>query len=313
MTAREKKALREFCLTSLEQKRKAEECKVQKKQESQTIKAAREELDAWIRQQGSSRCFVIPKQRYKELEQELSQKGIPPVPCYVRLKKQTSDSTISPATVEESIQELTRESLDAAATKGATPMERLASAIVECLRSNIRSTRESVQLSESLEKGAKHLDVPDMDEVAIQSMVKLHTAQHQAKQINQATKGAEQEVKSELKKLEGVVDKVLTKTNRTAQPISLEGVEGTHKIVKKTSSRSEKLTLTIFQEFLMEALEQLQLGESDASAWNAFEKQRSSLIKLLLLRINSMPKKEATNIKLVSKLAPMEPDAPDAE
>ena len=303
VTSREKKALREFCLTSLEQKRKAEESKALKRQESQTIKTAREELDAWIRQQGTSRCFVIPKQRYKELEQELSQRGIPPVPCYVRLKKQTSDSTISSATVEESIQELTKGSLEAASSKGSTPLERLASAIVDCLRMNIRSTRESVQLSESLEKGYKHLDVPDMDETAIQSMLKLHTAQYQAKQITQATKGAEQEVKTELKKLETLVDKVLTKTNRTAQPISLEGVEGTHKIVKKTSARSEKLTLTTFQEFLMEALEQLQLGDSDEAAWQAFERQRASLIKLLLLRINSMPKKEATNIKLVSKLA----------
>lgn len=299
VSAREKKALREFCLTSLEQKRLAEEAKAQKKEDTQVVKAARSELDEWIRKQ-NSKCFSIPKQRYKELEAELSAKGIPPLPCYVRLKKQTSDSTISPTTVEESIQEVSWESVEA--TEG-SPLERIAKAIVDTLRKNIRSTRESIQLSESLEKGTKHLEVPDLDEEAIQSVLKLHTAQYHAKQITQASKGAEQESKTELKKLEGVVDKVLTKTNRTAQPITLEGVEGTHKIVKKTSARSEKLTLGTFQEFVVEALEQLELSDSSPqAAWAALEKQKGTLIKLLLLRINSIPKKESTNIKLVSKM-----------
>jgi hypothetical protein len=304
VSAREKKALREFCLTSLEQKRLAEEAKAQKKEDTLVVKTARTELDEWIRKQGS-KCFSIPKQRYKELEAELSAKGIPPMPCYVRLKKQTSDSTISPATVEESIQEVCWEAVEAAE---GSPLERIAKAIVDTLRKNIRTTRESIQLSESLEKGTKHLEVPDLDEEAIQHVLKLHTAQYHAKQITQATKGAEQESKTELKKLEGVVDKVLTKTNRTAQPITLEGVEGTHKIVKKTSARSEKLTLGTFQEIVVEALEQLELGDSSPQAtWAALEKQKSTLIKLLLLKINSIPKKESTNIKLVSKMA-MEAD-----
>jgi hypothetical protein len=305
-SAKEKKSLREFCLTSLEQKRLVEESKEKKKEDAAVAKAARAELDAWIRSQNTSKCFSIPKQRYKELEQQLSAQGIPPLPCYVRLKRQTSDSSISPATVEECIQEVSWENVEA--SEGSTAIERIAKAIVDTLRKNIRSTRESVQLSDSLEKGAKHLEVPDLDEDAIQTVLKFHVSNHHAKEVAQASKGSEQQSKTELKQLEAVVDKVLTKTNRTAQPITLEGVEGMHKIVKKTSARSEKLTLGTFQEFVEEALGQLQLGDSPQSAWANLEKQKSTLIKIVLLRINAMPKKETTNIKLVSKLTPMEAD-----
>ena len=304
VTTREKKALKEFCLASIEQKRVAEETKQQKKAETAAAKVAKEELDEWLRKQGS-RCFAIPKARYKEIEQQLSAKGLPPLPAYVRLKKQTSDSTISPNAVEECIQELTWESVEAAASSGSTPLERIAHAITETLRKNIRTCRESVQMSESLEKGTKALEVPDIqDEEAIQSMLKLHVAQHQAKAIGQATKAQETQAKEELKKLEAVVDKVLTKTNRTAQPIALEGTEGVHKIVKKTSARASKLTLGAFQEFVTESLDQLNLGETDKEAWAVIQRERATLTKLILLKINSMPKKEETKIKLVTRAQP---------
>jgi ferritin-like metal-binding protein YciE len=299
VTEREKKALREFCLSSIQQKRQAEDAKAQKKIEADAAKKAKEALDAWIREQGS-KCFAIPKSRYKELEEKLSAQGIPPLPTYVRLKKTTSDSTISPACVEECIQELSWETLKEI-QDAATPIEKVTRAIVDTLRKNIRCTKESVQISDSLEKGSKHIEIPDMDETAIEQMLQLHIAKHKSKEISKSTHSAEQETKSELKKLEAVVDKVLTKTNKNTQPITLEGVEGIHKIVKKTSSRSEKLTLALFQEFLVEALEQLNLGSTDKEAWHTLEKQKGTLIKIILLKINSMPKKEATNIKFVSK------------
>ena len=304
VTDREKKALREFCLSSLEQKRLSEEAKTQKKVEADAAKQAKEALDKWIREQGS-KCFAIPKARYKQLEEQLSAQGIPPLPSYVRLKKTTSDSTISPACVEECIQELSWETFKEI-QDATTPLEKVTRAIVDTLRKNIRCTKEAVHISDSLEKGSKHIEVPDMDEAAIEHMVHLHIAKHKAKEITKLTHSTEQETKAELKKLEAVVDKVLTKTNKNTQPITLEGVEGIHKIVKKTSSRSEKLTLAIFQEFLVEALEQLNLGTTDKEAWNTLEKQKGTLIKIILLKINSMPKKEATNIKLVSKTTPME-------
>lgn len=303
VTDREKKALREFCLSSLEQRRQAEEIKAQKKVETDAAKQAKDALDKWIREQGS-KCFAIPKTRYKELEEKLSSLGIPPLPTYVRLKKTSSDSTISPACVEECIQELSWESIRE--IQASTPLEKVTQAIVDTLRKNIRCTKESVQISDSLEKGAKHIEIPDMDDSAIEKMLELHVAKHRAKEISNSMHSNEQETKSELKKLEAVVDKVLTKTNKNSQPITLEGVEGVHKIVKKTSSRSEKLTLALFQEFLVEALEQLNLGATDKEAWHTLEKQKSTLIKIILLKINSMPKKESTNIKLVSKTTPME-------
>jgi len=117
-------------------------------------------------------------------------------------------------------------------------------------------------------------------------------------------KGYSNKTKEELKKLEAVVDKVLTKTNRTAQPISLEGTEGIHKIVKKTSARASKLTLGTFQEFVTESLDQLNLGDTDKEAWVVLQRERATLTKLILLKINGMPKKEETKIKLVSRAQP---------
>jgi hypothetical protein len=100
-----------------------------------------------------------------------------------------------------------------------------------------------------------------------------------------------------------VVDKFLTKVNKTAQPVNLEGVEGSHKIVKKTSSKSEKITIKVFQDILSESLEELELpSEESKDAWKKIEQQKSQLIKLILIKINAIPKKESVSIKLTSKM-----------
>jgi hypothetical protein len=77
----------------------------------------------------------------------------------------------------------------------------------------------------------------------------------------------------------------------------------THKIVKKTSTKSEKITIKVFQEILSESLDELELpSEESKDAWKKIEQQKSQLIKLILIKINALPKKESVSIKLTSKM-----------
>jgi hypothetical protein len=298
VNAKEKKAMRDFCMLSLQEKEELKRDKLSKKDSLLLVKDIKQKLDDWIRKQ-SSKCFSVPKSKYKEIESELSKLGLPPLPTYVRLKKNTTDGAITPEVVEEAIKELSWESL--CEIEGDI-QSKLTQAILNNLRQNIRSTRESIALSDSLEKGSKVVEVPDLSEEALDYVVEMHKTQQSLKTANQESKAVQAQTKSSLKQLEAVVDKILSKTNKTAQPVTLDGVEGTHKIVKKTSTKSEKLKLKSFQDLLCEALEELELPEDEQEAWIIVDRDKNQLIKLILIKMNSMPKKETVSIKLTSKM-----------
>jgi len=301
VSAKEKKALREFCIVSLQDKEAQKQDKLAKKESLQFVKDRKQKIDEWIRKQGS-KCFSVPKAKYKSIEAELSAQGLDPLPTYVRLKKNTTDGTITPEVVEEAIQEVSWESLQ---EYEGDLQAKLSQSILNNLRQNIRSSRESVTLSDKLEKGQKVVEVPDLDDEVLDFVLDMHKTQSSLKHQNKESKVQHQETKTSLKQLEAVVDKVLTKTNKTAQPVTLEGVEGSHKIVKKVSSKTPKLTLKSFQELLSECLEEMELPSTNTEeAWKRVEQQKVQLIKLLLLKINTLPKKETVNIKLTSKLLP---------
>ena len=298
-SAKEKKALKEFCLISLQEKEEAKQDKLAKKESLDLVKDRKQKLDEWIRKQGS-KCFSVPKAKYKEIEAELSSLGLPPLPTYVRLKKNTTDGTITPDVVEEAIQEV---SWDSFQEMEGDLQSKFTQCILNNLRQNIRSSRESVALSDSLEKGHRVVEIPDLDQEALDYVLEMHKTQATLKNASKETKAAQAQTKTTLKQLEAVVDKFLTKVNKTAQPVNLEGVEGSHKIVKKTSSKAEKITIKVFQEILAESLEELELpSEESKDAWKKIEQQKSQLIKLILIKINAIPKKESVSIKLSSKM-----------
>jgi hypothetical protein len=299
VSEKEKKALREFCLVTLQEREASKMEKEGKKETMQIVKEKKEKLDEWIRKQGS-KCFSVPKTKYKEIEAELSALGMPPLPTYVRLKKNTTDGTITPEVVEESIKEVSWETMQE--LEGDLE-SKFTQCILNNLRQNIRSSRESIALSDSLEKGHKVMEVPDLDEEALEYVLDMHKKQSELKNASKETKAQQAQTKTTLKQLEAVVDKILTKTNKTAQPVTLQGVEGRHKIVKKTSTKSEKLSIKTFQEILAESLEELELPSADSKeSWKKIEQQKSQLIKLILLKINAIPKKESVSIKLNSKM-----------
>jgi hypothetical protein len=299
ITEKEKKALREFCLVSLQEREAAKMEKEEKKEAMQIVKEKKQKLDDWIRKQGA-KCFSVPKTKYKQIEEELSTLGLPPLPTYVRLKKNTTDGSITPEVVEESIKEVSWETLQ---ELEGDLHSKLTECILNNLRQNIRSSRESIALSDSLEKGHKIMEVPDLDEEALEYVLDMHKKQSELKNASKDSKAKQAQTKTMIKQLEAVVDKVLTKTNKTSQPITLQGVEGRHKIVKKTSTKSEKLTIKTFQEILTDSLEELELPSVESKeSWKKIEQQKSQLIKLILLKINAIPKKESVSIKLNSKM-----------
>jgi hypothetical protein len=299
VSAKEKKALREFCMVSLQDKEAQKQEKIEKKEGLTLVKDRKTKLDEWIRKQGS-KCFSVPKAKYKAIEAELSAQGLPPLPIYIRLKKNTTDGTITPDVVEEAIQEITWEALEE--LEGDLP-SKLTQCILNNLRQTIRTSRESVALSDKLEKGQKIVDVPDIDDEALEYMVEMHKTQCALKSQAKEKKVQNQETKTALKQLEAVVDTVLTKTNKTVQPVTLDGIEGSHKIVKKLSTKSQKLTIKSFQDILAESIEEMELpSDSTEASWKKVEQQKVQLIKLILIKINTLPKKESVSIKLTSKL-----------
>lgn len=296
----ERQAMRNFCLQSLRLKQEQEKFKAKRKESFSSVKTHRAALQEWIRAQ-HGKCFVMPRSKFRDAEQELSGGGLPPVPPYLRVQRNTSDSAITPTVAESSIMDLDDRAVLDRVDQGANPIKALCDAIVDSARSSVRSVKEAVALSESIEKGLKPMEVEEVPEDIAQLMVEMHKAQQKTKAQGAVQREATSDVSAALKKLQPTVSTVLDKTGRNSQQVTLDGVQGRHRIVKRTTTRAPKVTLTLFEDAVSKSVASLLLPTTDAGAMlTAFRAQRKHLVRDVQLKLNSLPKKESSKVSLVS-------------
>lgn len=296
----ERQAMRQFCLQSLRLKQQQEAFKQERKDLSTQVKDNRAKLQEWMRSQGC-KCFVMPRQVFKEAEQELSGGGLPSVPPYLRMQRNTSDSAITPAVAESAIMDLDDQSVLERIDDGALPFDALVKAIVDAARNSVRSVKESIALSESIEKGMKPLEVEEVPSDIAQLMIDMHKAQQKSKATSSVQREASADVSSALKKLQPTVASVLDKTGRSSQQVTLDGMQGQHRIVKRVSSRAQKVTLSLFEDVVAKTLKSLPLDTSNGgSLLQSFRPVKKQLVRAVQLKLNSLPKKESVKVSLVS-------------
>ena len=297
ITEDDRKMVREFCTHSLELQRAKKEAAAAKKELLETQRKKRKALMDWIREQGQGRCFVIPRAAYSEAEQSAAKQGLEGgVPPYLRLQRTTTDANITAEVAETSVMDLDAASVKEHEASGKNPMQALVSAIVDSARASIRTNRESVLLSSSVEKGMKVMEVPELPNDAAESMVELHFAVAKAKQISATCKPKTATTTEKIKQLEPGVASFLEKSGRNTQQVRLAG-GGLHRIAAKESARSSKVTLKVFEDAVATAITSLGFKlESVDAALASLEEKKKQLVKSIQLHLNGLPKKTSTKV-----------------
>jgi hypothetical protein len=157
LTEAEKNAMRKFCIQSIQLKKSQAQLKKEKEEFMLTVKENRAKLQEWIRSQ-EQKCYIMPKQFYKEKEKELESLGVTDIPCYLRMQKNTSDSSITPSVAETAIMQVDEELYLEKVQQGKNTMKALIESIMDNVRNSVRSTKESIALSKSSEKGLKPME-----------------------------------------------------------------------------------------------------------------------------------------------------------
>lgn len=296
----ERQAMRQFCLQSLRLKQQQSSFKGERKDLAAKVKADRTKLHEWMRSQGS-KCFVMPRTVFKDAETELSGGGLPAVPPYLRMQRNTSDAAITPAVAESAIMDVDHQSILERIESGVAPLDALAKAIVDAARNSVRSVKEAVALSESIEKGVKPMEVEEVPEDIARLMVDMHKAQQQSKAKSTVQREATSDLNSTLKRLQPTVASVLDKTGRSSQQVTLDGVEGNHRIVKRVSARAPKVTLSLFEEAVVKVLRSVPIDASNGGTLlSSFQGVRKQVVRGVQLKLNGLPKKETVKVSLVS-------------
>ena len=297
LTDAEKNAMRQFCLQNLQLKKMQDGSKQERQVFTKIVKDKRAALLKWLKE-NQGKCYTLPKSIYKDAEAQLSREGLASVPPYLRLQKNTADSSITPTVAELSIMDVTKERV---AEKGENPMQALINTIVDGARMNIRTTKESISLSDKLERGIKPIELDEVPEDIAAEMISMHKAAQVSKKKSGESRNLTSDTSGIIKTLQPQVAQVLEKVGRTSQQVQLDGVKGVHRIVKKASSRAPKITLKIYEETVAKVLTDLHLDtETLDSLMTSFILKRKEIVKRVQLAITKLPKASTTSIKLLS-------------
>lgn len=293
LTEEEKASVKRFCLASKELDAENKALREARKALNAVQKSKKKWLQEWVREQGS-KTFVLPRLAYKNADTEMGKDGLAPVPPYLRLTKNTTDATITTSVAEAAVMDVDADHVRELCEKLA-PLDALLEAIVDTARTSIRTSRESVSITEKLEKGVRSIEVPEMPEPVARAMIDMHRASQKVKKLASSHKEKTAKAQEAVKKLQPTVASFLDKTGKASQVVKLGG--GKAKIVKKLTSRSIKVTLGAFEEYVRDTLTDLKLPIGVEAMLVSFSKSQKACAKGLMLRLNAIPKVSKSTVK----------------
>ncbi len=269
ITIEDRTALKQYCMESKKLKQQIQENNEKHKKIRKIEKEQKKYLTEWMHTQ-ESQSYVMPRSLYKQADKTMAKDGLPRVPPYLRVVKSTTDNTITPDIAKASIIEVDDNE----------DKEKVIEAILDNVRGMIRKTKETVKVTDTLEKGVSVMDIDEVPEEIAKHMIQLHKAKH-------TPKAEPKELKEKLKKIEPTVKQFLEKMGKKSQEIKLEnGEEG--KICKKESIKSPKITLGIFNDCLRKTFE----THNDLSDLE----HKKIFLRYLLLVMDSLPKTKSERI-----------------
>lgn len=116
--------------------------------------------------------MAIPLEMRKDADERLIAAGLPPVPPYMRLVRNTKDLAITPDLVKDIIDKLTPDDIEEAGTDDG--IEALVLAVMAAVRRSVRSYSEQVKLMESVPRGTRAADVPAAPRRLAEAAIELH-------------------------------------------------------------------------------------------------------------------------------------------
>jgi hypothetical protein len=296
ISERERLLVKQFCAQNMNLRQTTAQLKEEKKRLVDEQKAKRLSLMNAIRQKGEGKCFLMPRSTYRDVEQEAAKRGYKStIPTYLRLQKTTTDSNITAEIAESAILDMEEgKFLELSTSKN--PAAALIECIVDNARIAIRSSRESIVLSENPEKGLKFMDIPELEPSVANEMSSLFLISEETKKLQDREKEATSDTKSAIKNLEPNVATFLEKCGRKSQQIRLQG-GGLFKISSTKSSRATKVTIKMFEQAVTECVSATHIDTSTTeTCLKSLAEKKRDLVKKVQLKLNAVPKKTSTKI-----------------
>jgi len=296
VSEREKVLVKQFCAQNLALKEAAARINEEKRRLADEQKAKRQALMNVMRQKGEGKCFIMPRSTYREVEQEAAKKGYKAtIPTYLRLQKTTTDSNITAEVAESAILDM-EEGKFMEMVEKKNPAAALIECIVDNARSAIRTSRESVVLSDNPEKGIKFIEIPELEPEAASNMSSLFLITQETKRLQEKEKESTTETKNKIKTMEPSVASFLEKCGRKSQQIRLQG-GGLYKISSTKSSKATKVTIKMFEQAVTECVNAAHIDTTNAeSCLRSLNEKKRDLVKKVQLRLNAIPKKTSHRI-----------------
>ncbi len=297
LTDDDRAAIRAYCEACIGRDTMSAEAK----SESKTLKVqtadARQRLEQWMRANQLS-CAVMPRALLRENEATLSAAGLPAQPPYVRIKRNNCDRTITPEVVDAAFREVSREAI--MELESASGEDAMCEAVIGAVRRAVRSFKEQCTLSESMERGKKFSDAPELPIELAREAFRLHASFSQAKAAAGRCKASLAPRIDSIKQQQPIVEGVLDKLCVTSQQVEVSGAP--YRLVKRSSTSKPRLSLNILSEVIRDVIRAeasaLSGGGTKSDACRVWEASRDTFLRATLMRIAARPAARSSKVIL---------------
>lgn len=296
LTETDRAAIRSYCEACIGRDTLSAQTKSETKSLKTQTAEARQRLEKWMRANEVS-CAVMPRALLTQNEARLFAAGLPAQPPYVRIKRNNCDRTITPEVIDQAFREVSREEI--MDLESATGEDALCEAVVGAVRRSVRTFKEQCTLSESMERGKKFNDAPELPLDLAQEAFRLHATFAQAKAAAGRCKASLAPRIDAIKQQQPIVEGVLDKLCVTSQQVEVSGAP--YRLVKRSSTSKPRLTLSVLAEVLRDVIRAdgtaLSGGGTKSDACRVWEASRDTLLRATLMRIAALP--AAKNSKVI--------------
>lgn len=289
-TKKEKICLSSYCSLSLECKKAEKESNEKIKNLKPLVKDLRANLLETLRSDKIEICVISQEQR-KEADKRLAAKGLPSVPPYIRISKNSKDLKIGDSVISEAIHSVTEN--DLAECEIENGKDALIFCIINAVRRIIRSFNEQVKLSESVPRGIKSADVPFANEKLAEEAIRLF---EESETILRSEKTKRENVAVLKKEMSTKLSSMLSyfaRGNITHQRVILENMP--FNLCKKVSVIKPKINFALLEDLLTS---EIQDADTMKDAMKILQSNRDQITKQVLVKVSTLPSKTKVSIHL---------------
>lgn len=293
----ERAAIKTYCESYIKKDTLQKSIKLNSKQLREESKTSRKVLEDWMKDHNTT-CAILPRSALLAAEKQLSSQGFSSQPCFVRLMKNNCDRTITPEVLDDVFRTLSKQDiLEQTQERGE---DALVEALLSAVRRNIRSYKEQCSLSESIERGKKVVNVPELPvDIAFEAL-RVHTALEKTKLMSSQKKETLNACNGQIKSCMPVVETVLEKLCVNSQNVEVSGQR--YQLIKQVSTTKPRVTLHVVGDFLRETIQHVVGGDvgTKEDATKLLDTSREQLLRASLMKMAALPASRSSKVVLKS-------------